>query len=295
MAMTDTRKLAVFHDMSGYGRCSLTVALPVISALGVQACPIPTAVLSNHLGFPVWFERDLTEDMPEYIQKWRELSLQFDGVLIGYLAGSRQMEIVTDFVASLRKAGAKEEGEEKSWIFLDPVMGDYGKLYSSCTDEFVQAMKLLAAVSDVIVPNLTEACLLTDTPYRDICSRKELQETGKKLLSMGPSSAVITGISEGSFLLNLVCEKKSGEIHFSWIKKKKAGANRPGTGDIFSAIVAASMLEHRGLAESVSIAAEFISRAVKRSETLHTPIQEGVCFEKELGFLLKNQRKGEIL
>lgn len=308
MHMTDTKKLAVFHDMSGYGRCSLTVALPVISALGVQGCPIPTAVLSNHLGFPVWFERDLTEDMPAYIQKWQELSLQFDGVLIGYLAGSRQMEIVTDFAMSLKETKTEDNLERKSiesttgnstefqkkmkkQIFLDPVMGDHGRLYSSCTDEFVRKMKQLAAASDVIMPNLTEACFLTDTPYQNTFSRKQLQEIGGKLLAMGPSSAVITGIAEGTFLSNLVCEKTEQDrtSHISWVKKKKSGENRPGTGDIFSAVVAAGMLEEHSLCESVVLAAEFIRRAVKRSETFKRPIQEGVCFEKELAFLLKKQ------
>lgn len=275
MEMTRVKKMAVFHDLSGYGRCSLTVALPVISAMGVQGCPVPTAILSNHLGFSEWYMKDFTEEMPSYIQKWKQLSLEFDGILIGYLGSFSQMDIVADFVLSFRQAG--------TMVYLDPVMGDHGRLYSSCTREFCEKMKDMVALSDMIFPNLTEACLLTDTIYQPDFSKRQVEQIAQTLLRMGPSACVITGIEDGAYLYNLVCERNST---MQWIKKKKAGQNRPGTGDLFSAVVASGNLTNRKVFENVSLAAEFISRSVRRSEYLQIPIQEGVCFEPELSFLL---------
>ncbi|MDO4295356.1 MAG: pyridoxamine kinase [bacterium] len=275
--MRETKKMAVFHDLSGYGRCSLAVALPVIAAMGVQGCPIPTAVLSNHLGFPEWYMKDLTQELPSYIQTWKNLHLEFDGILIGYLGNVAQMDLVRDFVHSFRR--------EKTKVYLDPVMGDHGRLYSSCNEAFCEEMRELLSLSDTIFPNLTEACFLTRTPYREKFSRKELVQMAEELLKMGPSCVVMSGIEEGNFLCNLVCERNS-TVH--WVKKKKSGQNRPGTGDLFSAIIAAGNLMNQENLSSVSLAAEFIRRAVKRSQEQNTALVEGVCFEKELSFLTRS-------
>ena len=185
------KKIAVINDLSGYGRCSLTVAIPVLSAMGHQCCPIPTAILSNHTEFPVYFFDDYTEKMTTYTDKWKELGLSFDAIATGFLGSEAQIGIVMEIVQKLKA--------EKTFVVVDPVMGDHGHAYETYTPEMCEQMKELVCMADVVLPNVTECCILTDTPYREEnWTRKELLNMAMMLRLMGAKSVVITGVREGS-------------------------------------------------------------------------------------------------
>ncbi|MBQ6856491.1 MAG: pyridoxamine kinase [Lachnospiraceae bacterium] len=272
------KKIAVINDISGYGRCSLTVAIPILSAMGIQACPVPTAILSNHTEFPVYFFDDYTEKMRDYIQKWKELGLEFDGIASGFLGSAEQIEIVLEFVAAFRN--------EATHIFIDPVMGDHGRLYSTYTEEMCEEMKQLVSYADIVTPNVTEACFLTGTPYKATgWTRKELLNMAMMLQMMGAKSVVITGVREGSFYTNVVLEQGSQEASF--VKVKSAGNQRPGTGDVFSSVLSGAVLGGKSLKEATEMAARFVRDCITKSDELEIPHSNGVCFEEILGKLVK--------
>jgi len=272
------KKIAVINDLSGYGRCSLTVAIPILSAMGIQCCPIPTAILSNHTEFPVYFFDDYTDKMREYAGKWTELGLTFDGISTGFLGSMEQISIVLDIVSSLSR--------DDTEVIVDPVMGDHGVLYATYTDEMCEEMKILVSLADVVTPNLTEACRLTDTPYKETgWTRKELLNMAMMLKLMGAKSVVITGVREGNYYTNVVLGRQSLEAEF--IKVKSGGGQRPGTGDIFSSVVAGGILNGKTLSSSVELAARFVKDCIIKSDELEIPHGNGVCFEELLGKLVK--------
>ena len=272
------KKIAVINDMSGYGRCSLTVEIPILSAMGIQSCPVPTAILSNHTEFPVYFFDDYTAKMRDYIGKWKELDLSFDGIATGFLRSAEQIEIVLEFVESFKK--------EDTLVFVDPVMGDHGKIYATYTEEMCEEMKQLVSYADVVTPNVTEACILTGTPYKEKgWTRKELLNMATMLQMMGARSVVITGVREGNFYTNVVLERGSREASF--VKVKSAGNQRPGTGDVFAAVLAGSIINGKSLREGTEKAAKFVRDCIVKSDELDIPHSNGVCFEEILGKLVK--------
>ncbi len=187
------KKIAVINDLSGYGRCSLTVAIPVLSAMGHQCCPIPTAILSSHTEFPVYFFDDYTEKMTPYTDKWKELGLSFDAIATGFLGSEAQIEIVMDII---RKLDA-----EKTFVVVDPVMGDHGHAYETYTPEMCEQMKELVCMADVVLPNVTECCILTDTPYKEEnWTRKELLNMAMMLRLMGREICCHNGSPGGKLL-----------------------------------------------------------------------------------------------
>ena len=271
-------KLAIINDISGYGHCSLTVALPVVSAMSVQGCPVPTSYFSNHMGYPVYFSKDLTEYLPEYFSKWKELEIAFDGIYCGFLSSVKQIAVIRDFI---RKQKAKNPSCK---VIVDPVMGDHGKIYRSVTETFCEEMKQMIAEADMITPNVTEACILTGKSFSEEMEEKEYRDMAFRLQDMGSEKIVITGIRKGNSVLNLICESKdSCEI----IQNEIAGESRPGTGDLFSSIIAADAVKDKDFKESVKRAADFVAMCTKVSHDLNMPIQDGVCFENFLNTLTK--------
>ena len=152
------KKIAAINDYSGFGRCSIAVELPVISAMKIQCCPMPTSIFSNHTGFDSFYFKDFTENMPPYMAEWKKLNLKFDGIVTGFLGSHNQIAIVEEFFKNFKT--------EDNIVVIDPVMGDYGNLYPTYTDETCQEMKKLVKYADILTPNLTEACIITDEPYR---------------------------------------------------------------------------------------------------------------------------------
>ncbi|MGL5260502.1 MAG: pyridoxamine kinase [Lachnospiraceae bacterium] len=271
MSKYTQKKLAIINDLSGYGRCSLTVALPIISALKVQCCPVPTSILSNHTGFATYSFFDFTKEMPSYIDNWKKLNLTFDGIATGFLGSKEQIEFVIDFFKYFK--------QKNTMIIVDPVMGDHGKSYTTYTPQMCEAMKELVKYADILTPNVTEACILTDTPYKDKWTTKELIQLASELSKQGPKKVVITGIPQKTLLANLCFEV---DCDPSFIKTYKVGSQRPGTGDIFSSIIAADALHNISFKNSVKKASLFIKKCIQKSIELETPLSEGVCFEELL-------------
>ena len=271
-------RLAMINDIAGFGRCSTTVSLPVISVMKVQVCPVPTSVLSNHLGFPLCHFDDYTSHMRDYIKIWKELGLTFDGLYCGFLGNEEQIDIVREFVEMFRPP----------LFLLDPVMGDHGRAYSSITETHVQKMKELLPLADIITPNITEACLLTGTPWKvGEWTMQELSGLCERLASLClkdsvSASIVITGIRQGDFLVNFLWD----DGVYTTVASPIAGASRPGTGDIFASILAADAVRGETLLSSVQKAANFVGLCIAGSEKAGTPVQEGVVFEKYLAALL---------
>lgn len=266
-------RLAMFNDIAGFGRCSTTVSLPVISAMQVQVCPVPTSILSNHLGFPVCHYDDYTPHIREYLKAWQKLELTFDGLYCGFLGSTEQFAIVEEFLNHFKPG----------FFLLDPVMGDHGKAYSTITDEHCLAMKKLLRHADILTPNITEACLLTDTAYKENgWTDNELYGLCKKLSRNCPGKIVITGLQNGSSFVNLIWEN---EILNSYAVNA-AGKSRPGTGDLFASILAADALKGVNFALSVKKAADFVALCIRGSEEAGSPVEEGVLFEKYLRELM---------
>lgn len=280
------KKLALVHDIAGYGRCSLTVALPVVSAMGVQACPIPVSVFSNHTGFPVYASIDLLPQLPDYLDSWKKLDLIFDGVYTGFLESTGQAELIRSLFLW------QKQKNPECFFLIDPVLGDHGKTYRTITPSLTEAMKQLISLADLITPNVTEACLLTDTPYQESFSEDGLMALSAKLHSMGPSQVVITGMNIDGIFHNFLSEnvkpqKDVGQAAFCCIRTPAGGESRPGTGDLFASILAAGQLLGEPLKHSVKKAAQFVQKAVEVSSRLQIPVSEGVCFEYLLHELME--------
>lgn len=266
------KKIALINDITGFGRCSIAVSLPIISALKVQCCFIPTAILSNHTGFNNFFFEDYTHKMREYVNNWETLGLNFDGICTGFLGSKEQIKIVIEF---LEKFKTKD-----NIVLIDPVMGDYGKLYSTYTDEMCKEMQNLIKYADVLTPNLTELCRLLDLPYpNETPTHEELYSLCERLSLEGPSKIVITGLQRQGAIENFIFET---DKPFKIIKVEKIGGDRSGTGDVFSSIVSASIVKGEDFVSSVEKATSFISKSLKFTTDLNLPGSYGVCFEEFL-------------
>ena len=270
--MRRQKRIALVNDVTGFGRCSVAVELPLISALKVQACPLPTAILSCHTGFPTHFIDDYTSRMRPYMEDWQQNGVQFDGICTGFLGSAEQIAIVADFIRMFKQPGTR--------VMVDPVMGDYGKLYSSYTQEMCDGMKRLLALADIVTPNLTEACRLLDRPYPagGRVEAAELEYMAAELAAQGPSQVVITGLSEGEMIENFVYEAGRGTL----LREKKIGGDRSGSGDAFAAIVAASLVRGASLTDAVKKAADFISKCLAYAVALDLPWNYGLPFEEYL-------------
>lgn len=262
-------RLALIHAISGFGHSTMSVILPVVSVMGIQGCPLPTALFSNHTGFSNWYKLDFTEHMMPYLEAWNALQVTFDGIYSGYLGSGAQCEAVLELVRT----------HPEATFFLDPVMGDHGKLYSAITTQHVAAMKELVTHASYLLPNITEACILTDTPYKEQFSDEELASICAKLHTLGPEHIVITGLCDGSVLSNYISEMIDTKQQTTIVSMPIAGASRPGTGDIFGSIVVSDTINGKTLEQSVQKAAIFVSDCIKASDQYQIPIKEGTCFE----------------
>lgn len=272
MGVNRQKRIAVVNDITGFGRCSVAAALPIISAMKVQCCPLPTAILSAHTGFKGFFFDDYTPHMRSYMNNWEELGLEFDGICTGFLGSKEQIDIVLEFFKKFKK--------ENTVVIIDPVMGDYGKLYSTYTQEMCDEMKKLIKYADVMTPNLTEACRLLDMPYVDSeIELEKLHDIAKKLSEKGPSKIIITGLVKDDKVKNFVYER--GKT-YTIIETEKIGEDRSGTGDVFTSIVAANVVKGVDIVTSVKKATEFISKVIDYTVKIDVPVHNGICFEQYL-------------
>lgn len=283
------KKLAAVNDLTGFGRCALSVTMPIVSAMGVQCCPVPTAVFSNHPGFPSYHVKDFTEELPAYLAAWNSLSLTFDGILSGYLASPEQISFVKDFIKSCSAEATK--------VIVDPVMGDHGRLYSAFTPSMCNLMKALVAEADLLTPNLTEACILAEVPYHEgDWTPAALKELAQRLFSLGEKAEdsscqkslrrhlVISGIASGDEVWNFLYNEAQG-CHIQ--AQKRVSSDRSGTGDVFAAILAADAVLGTSFTVSVEKAGNFIQEALMLTDIHKLPSTDGVYFEPLLSRLMK--------
>ena len=271
MSRNHQKKMAVINDFCGFGRCSIAVSLPIVSALKIQCCPLPTSIFSNHTGYDSFYYTDYTEHMEAYFNEWVKLDLHFDGILTGFLGSVEQIGIVKSFLHKFKTTD--------TLTVIDPVMGDNGKLYPTYPEMLANQMSTLVPYADILTPNLTEACILTDSEYRTDMSADELGKICEKLCDMGTKAVVISGLERGDDLENFVFEKgKEPQI----IRQHKVGSCRAGTGDVFSSIIAADTVNGIDLFEAVQHASAFIAKALRRTEEMGLPKTDGICFEEFL-------------
>ena len=277
--MQPIQRMAVVNDLSGFGRCSLTVSIPILSAMGVQVCPLPTAVLSAHTGYPNPLVRDFTDDMEAYLRHWESLGLAFDGVYTGYLGNQRQADILEPFLRKQRQDGGLR--------LVDPAMADHGRMYSSCSPDLVPAMARLVALASVATPNLTEACLLTDTPYAAVTAagdrRCVVEEMARKLLADGCEAVVITGVESGDIIEN--CVVTAADAVPVWVSGHRVDRHFAGTGDLFASVLCGWLLRSVDLVQAVERTTDFVCRTTAYTAEMDTNGQDGIGFEPFLGEL----------
>ena len=273
--MARQKRIALVNDITGFGRCSVTVQLPLISAMRVQACPLPTAILSVHTGFPNHYLDDYTERMRPYMENWAANELDFDAILTGFLGSEAQINLVLECIARFK--------QPQTQVIVDPVMGDNGRLYSSYTPALCEKMRQLLPYADVVTPNLTEACQLLGCHYPTdgLVSDAELAEMAAGIAAMGPRSVVITGLHAGDYVCTYLYADGTGRS----FDNPKVGRDRSGSGDAFAAIVAAALVRGISLEEGARRAAEFIGHCLVYAEQLDLPWNYGLPFEEFMGEL----------
>lgn len=275
-----TPRVAAIHDMSGFGRCSLTVVIPVLSAMGVQCCPVPTAFLSTHTGeFKGFTFLDMTDEMPAIAAHWNTLDLHFQSIYSGFLGSERQIHIVEDFIRTFRR--------KDTIVVVDPVMGDHGEVYKTYTPAMCAGMTHLAAQADVITPNLTEAALLLNVPYDTLTADEAGCRAIVEQLSLdGHRSVVLTGASASPELTGaMYFDAKTGKAEL--IQTSRIPGRFFGTGDVFASVLTGALMRGDSLDDATRQAVNFIRLCAERTVEQNLPLREGVDFEPLLKHLIR--------
>ncbi|WP_042351986.1 pyridoxamine kinase [Bacillus massiliigorillae] len=281
------KKVAVIQDLSSFGKCSLTAAIPVLSVMGVQACPLPTAILSAQTGFSSFFCEDFTSKMQYFEEEWSKLQISFDGIYTGFVTGREQIDNIFRFLDTFQT--------KETTLLVDPVMGDVGEAYKLFTEELLMRMRELVKCADVITPNVTECCLLTGLSYEKLHSYsseddfiKALEEAGNTLQQETEAKVIITGVNPPSthtdkqFIGNMYLDGTKtlyGSMPYN-------GKSYSGTGDLFASVLMGSMMRGEDLEKSVQLAEAFLTAAITDTSLDQIPKEEGVNFEKFLRMLL---------
>jgi pyridoxine kinase len=272
--------VAAINDLSGFGRCSLTVAMPILSVMGLQCCPLPTSILSNHTGYESYYFKDFTDDMSPYIAEWQKLGLEFSAVFTGFLGSAKQADIVCEFIRDVKK-----QKNEKPLIFVDPVMGDNGSAYATCDTTLCESMKKLVGQADVITPNITEACLLLG---RDYCGERideaKALKLVKALAELGSGKVVLTGVrSKVGTVANLAYDSEKN--HFYWVEEPAVEPFYNGAGDVFSSVLCGYLMTGQDMQSALEKAAFFVYVAAKNTAAAGGTVRDGIMFEKYLKML----------
>ena len=270
-----SKRAAVINDLSSFGSCSLTAYIAVLSALGVQPCPLPTAVLSAQSEFPVFYRRDLTADMPLFLDAWQAENERFDAICTGYFSDSRQIDTALRLINDFRT--------KNSLVIIDPVMGDEGSFYPAFDGEICEKMRSLAAKADILLPNLTELCFLSGADYAAVISKSDpmpmIEDLAKPFAENG--GVVVTGIHIDESICNLaICGNET-----RCIARKRIGERFSGTGDLFSAVISGCVVNGKSLFDAAETAADFVCSAIDETvKKPHDPLY-GVRFEQILNQL----------
>ncbi len=281
-----TKKIAVINDLSGFGRCSLTAAISVLSAMGVSPCPLPTAILSAQTGYPSYYCGDCTDKMEHFRHEWEKMGAQFDGIYTGFVASEEQITQIFRFLGTFHKKG--------SFLLVDPVMGDDGIPYDMFSDTLLSLMKELAFQADIITPNVTELCLLTDTDYSRISQTGQSQDLLVEIRTLAQSlcrgrlkHVIVTGIrfaddTGASQMGNLYATKNTYEV-FSF---PYVGGSYSGTGDLFASCLCAGIARGDNIPSTIQTAGKFIELALTDSVKEQIDRNDGVNYEKYLSLLI---------
>ena len=257
------------------GRVSLTVVIPILSSMGFQVCPLPTAILSNHTQYPDFTFLDLTDEMPRIIAEWKRLEVEFDAIYTGYLGSPRQIQIVSDFIRDFRR--------KDSLTVIDPVLGDNGKLYSNFNESMVVEMQHLVTHADVITPNLTELFYLLDRPYKESNTDQELKEYLRCLSDKGPEVVIITSVPvlDEPHKTSVYAYNRRGNRYWK-ITCPYLPAHYPGTGDTFTSVITGALLQGDSLPIALDRATQFILQGIRATFGYEYDNREGILLEKVL-------------
>ena len=273
------KRIVTIQDISCFGKCSITVALPIISAMGVECAIIPTSVLSTHTGgFEGFTFRDLSDDIPKIARHWEKCNIEFDSIYTGYLGSVKQIDYTIDFIKSFKK--------ENTLVFVDPAMADKGKMYTGFDAEFPTHMARLCAVADIVVPNITEASFLTGTPYTESYDEAHVRALLKKLCKMGAKKAVITGIAfekatQGAYFYDSEAEE------FFYYKAENIDRNFHGTGDTFASALIGAITKGFDIKDAIKIAVNFTVECIKTTLPEADAHPYGVKFEECIPSLIE--------
>lgn len=281
------KKVAVIQDLSSFGKCSLTAAIPVLSVMGVQACPLPTAILTAQTEYPSYFSEDMTAQIPIFEKEWRKLQVTFDGIHTGYITGKEQVTHILNFLHTFKK--------EQTTLLVDPVMGDIGEAYENFDDDLLSRMKELVKQADIITPNLTEFCLLTGLSYNSLIGYnkeadllKAIKEAGQKLQVKTDAHIIITGIHSP---ITQADSKSIGNMYISgensiYNTMPFNGKSYSGTGDLFASVLMGSIMRGDDILAGIQLAETFLSVAIQDTDKAGTAQIEGINFERYLKLLL---------
>ncbi len=269
------KRIITLQDISCVGRCSITIALPVISAMGVECGILPTAVLSTHTMFKTYSCKDLSDQIEPIADAWEKEQISFDGIYTGYLASAKQCRQVCRFFDRFSRGD--------NLIMVDPAMADHGRLYSALDEAFPEEMVTVCAKADIILPNITEACLLTGTPYQTEYDEKYIQALLEKLLGLGCRTAVLTGVSDRPDRLGVTYLDRSGKM-FSYFTRRCAQSYH-GTGDLYSSVVLGGLMRGLELGGALALAADFVVTCIESTAASNSARWYGVEFEPQIPVL----------
>lgn len=275
------KRVLTIQDISCVGRCSLTVALPVLSAMGLETAVLPTAVLSAHTAFPGFTFCDMTEQMLPIAQHWQQQKLGFDAVYTGYLGSPEQLARVQEILSRL--------AQPEQLVLVDPVMGDNGTLYTGFTADYARQMRELCAGADVIVPNLTEAALLLDRPYREEYSESELLRLLKELGDLGAGLVVLTGVQKKPDQLGAAAYRSRDGQCFTYFRRRQEQSFH-GTGDLFASALLGGLCRGLKPKQAVALAVDFVVESIEKTLTDPQRRWYGVNFEQALPLLWQKLR-----
>lgn len=281
------KKVAVIQDMSSFGKCSLTAAIPVLSVMGVQAVPLPTAILTAQTGYPSFYCEDLTSKMDYFVEEWRKLGATFDGIHTGFVTGKEQIDNIFQFLQVFHSSETK--------LLVDPVMGDTGEVYKMFTGELLDRMKDLVKSADIITPNITECCLLTGLSYEKLQNYQNesdyiqvLEEAGHQLQHETGANVIITGLNPPPADAN---KRYVGNMYIDanrsfYSIRDYNGESYSGTGDLFASVIMGGMMRGQDIVESMKLAEAFLAAAIEATSKEQVPNEAGVNFEQFLRMLL---------
>jgi len=275
MYSNKTKKIVAIHDLSGVGRVSLSIVIPVLTTMGFQVCPLPTAILSNHTQYPHFSFLDLTDELSKMIGEWKKLDIRFDGFYSGYLGSPRQVNIIKNFIEDSR--------QEDNLVVIDPVLGDNGKLYTGFDMEIVDQMRDLIKVADVITPNLTELFYLLKIPYETGTTDEKLKEYLLRLSDQGPQIVIITNVPvlNDPHKTSVYAYNRQGN-RFWKVTCPYLPAHYPGVGDTFTSVVTGALMQGDSLPMALDRATQFCYQGIRATFGYEYDPREGILLEKVL-------------